>query len=84
VGELDSHSMLAAASHAQRLPLLCFAVLCMECLKACPHRSIEFRLRLPGVELWTSHKPLLPEVCLMFMLLGAGEARPPGMAGRRA
>jgi hypothetical protein len=43
----------------------------MECLKACPHRSIEFRLRLPGVELWTSHKPLLPEVCLMFMLLGA-------------
>ncbi|KAI3423796.1 hypothetical protein D9Q98_009634 [Chlorella vulgaris] len=46
-------------------------VLCMECLKACPHKSIEFRLRLPGVELWTSHKPMLAEVYLMFMLLGA-------------
>jgi polyferredoxin len=45
-------------------------VLCMECLKACPHRSIEFRLRLPGVDLWTTHKPLAAEVCLMFMLLG--------------
>lgn len=36
------------------------------------HRSIEFRLRLPGVDLWTTHKPLAAEVCLMFMLLGAG------------
>lgn len=35
-------------------------------------RSIEFRLRLPGVDLWTTHKPLAAEVCLMFMLLGAG------------
>jgi hypothetical protein len=25
------------------------------------------------VELWTSHKPMLAEVYLMFMLLGAGE-----------
>lgn len=46
-----------------------------ECLKACPHKSIEFRLRLPGVELWTSHKPLAAEICLMFMLLGSGERR---------
>lgn len=27
-------------------------VLCMECLKACPHDSIEFRLRLPGAGIW--------------------------------
>ncbi|EFN59248.1 hypothetical protein CHLNCDRAFT_56815 [Chlorella variabilis] len=27
-------------------------------------QSIEFRLRLPGVDLWTTHKPLLAEVCL--------------------
>lgn len=47
-------------------------VLCMECLKACPHRSIEFRFRVPGADLWdSSHTPLAAEVCLMFMLLGA-------------
>ncbi|GAB4815576.1 hypothetical protein N2152v2_002622 [Parachlorella kessleri] len=46
-------------------------VLCMECLKACPHRSVEFRLRPPGVELWTSHKATPAEAALMFMLLGA-------------
>lgn len=37
-----------------------------------PRRSIEVRLRLPGVDLWTTHKPLVAEVWLMFMLLGAG------------
>ena len=26
-------------------------VLCMTCLKACPHRSIEVRLRPPGIDL---------------------------------
>lgn len=36
-----------------------------------PCRSIEFRLRLPGVDLWTSHKPAWSEVMLQFMLLGA-------------
>jgi hypothetical protein len=29
------------------------------------------RLRLPGVDLWTSHKPTWYEVALQFMLLGA-------------
>ena len=44
----------------------------MECLKACPHRSIEFRFRVPGADLWdASHTPLAAEVCLMFMLLGS-------------
>ena len=26
------------------------------CLKACPNNSVEFRLRPPGIELWTTHK----------------------------
>ncbi|KAK9803256.1 hypothetical protein WJX72_000197 [[Myrmecia] bisecta] len=46
-------------------------VLCMECVKACPHNSVKLRLRLPGVDLWTSHKPMAAELALMFMLLGA-------------
>lgn len=46
-------------------------VLCMTCLKACPHRSVEFNLRPPGMELWTTHKSTLHEVCLLFLLFGA-------------
>lgn len=46
-------------------------VLCMTCLKACPHRSVELNLRPPGIELWTSHKPTYPEVCLLFLMFGA-------------
>jgi transcriptional regulator with AAA-type ATPase domain/NAD-dependent dihydropyrimidine dehydrogenase PreA subunit len=46
-------------------------VLCMTCLKACPHRSVEFNLRPPGIELWTTHQPRSYEVALMFLLLGA-------------
>lgn len=47
-------------------------VLCMECLKACPHRSIEFRLRAPAWDIFGGgHKPLAAEVALMYMLLGA-------------
>ncbi|MBD1910768.1 MULTISPECIES: sigma 54-interacting transcriptional regulator [unclassified Leptolyngbya] len=46
-------------------------VLCMTCLKACPHRSVEFNLRPPGIELWTTHKPTLHEVYLLFLLFGA-------------
>ena len=45
-------------------------VLCMTCLKACPHRSVEFNLRPPGIELWTSHRPQASEVALLFLLLG--------------
>lgn len=47
-------------------------VLCMTCLKACPHRSVELNLRPPGIELWTTHTPTYHEVCLLFLLLGAG------------
>jgi transcriptional regulator with AAA-type ATPase domain/NAD-dependent dihydropyrimidine dehydrogenase PreA subunit len=44
-------------------------VLCMTCLKACPHRSVEFNLRPPGIELWTTHLPRSYEVALLFLLL---------------
>ncbi|DBB11723.1 TPA: hypothetical protein ACH3X3_005889 [Trebouxia sp. C0006] len=46
-------------------------VLCMTCLKACPHKSVELRLRFPGTDLWSGHKALQSEVSLMFLLLGA-------------
>ena len=46
-------------------------VLCMTCLKACPHRSVEFNLRPPGIELWTTHTPVSHEVALLFLLWGA-------------
>ncbi|WP_017651260.1 sigma 54-interacting transcriptional regulator [Fortiea contorta] len=45
-------------------------VLCMTCLKACPHRSVEFNLRPPGIELWTTHVAHNYEVALLFLLLG--------------
>ncbi|MEL6578623.1 MAG: sigma 54-interacting transcriptional regulator [Cyanobacteria bacterium J06621_12] len=44
-------------------------VLCATCLKACPHRSVEFNLRPPGIELWTTHVPHGYEVALLFLLL---------------
>jgi polyferredoxin len=44
-------------------------VLCMTCLKACPHRSVEVNLRPPGIELWTTHQPRPYEVALLFLLL---------------
>ncbi len=44
-------------------------VLCMTCLKACPHRSVELNLRPPGIELWTTHTPRSYEVALLFLLL---------------
>jgi transcriptional regulator with AAA-type ATPase domain/NAD-dependent dihydropyrimidine dehydrogenase PreA subunit len=45
-------------------------VLCMTCLKACPHRSVEVNLRPPGIELWTTHIPRTYEVALLLLLLG--------------
>ncbi|MGB3404183.1 MAG: sigma 54-interacting transcriptional regulator [Microcoleaceae cyanobacterium] len=44
-------------------------VLCMTCLKACPHRSVEVNLRPPAIELWTTHVPRVYEVALLFLLL---------------
>jgi len=45
-------------------------VLCMTCLKACPHRSVELNLRPPAIELWTTHIPRSYEVALLLLLLG--------------
>jgi transcriptional regulator with AAA-type ATPase domain/NAD-dependent dihydropyrimidine dehydrogenase PreA subunit len=45
-------------------------VLCMTCLKACPHRSVELNLRPPGIELWTTHQPRAHEIALLLLLLG--------------
>jgi polyferredoxin len=45
--------------------------LCMTCLKACPHDSVQLRLRPPGLDLWSGHAATAGEVCLMFLLLGA-------------
>jgi transcriptional regulator with AAA-type ATPase domain len=44
-------------------------VLCMTCLKACPHRSVELNLRPPAIELWSTHLPREAEVALMMLLL---------------
>jgi len=46
-------------------------VLCMTCLKACPHRSVELNLRPPGIELWTTHVPHTYEVALLLLLLSS-------------
>jgi len=46
-------------------------VLCMTCLKACPHQSISLNLRPPGIELWTAHDASSYEVALLLLLLGA-------------
>lgn len=46
-------------------------VLCMTCLKACPHKSVELNLRPPGIALWTGHRSSSYEVALLLLLLGA-------------
>ena len=43
-------------------------------VQACPHDSVELRLRPPGIDLWTSHKPMAAELALQFTLLGAGSS----------
>ncbi len=45
-------------------------VLCMTCLKAFPHRSVEVNLRPPGIELWTTNVARSYEVALLLLLLG--------------
>ena len=39
--------------------------------QACPHSSVEVRLRPPAIDLWTSHTASAAEVALLFLLLGA-------------
>ncbi|NEP42072.1 MAG: 4Fe-4S binding protein, partial [Okeania sp. SIO2H7] len=45
-------------------------VLCMTCLKACPHRSVQVNLRPPAIELWTTNMERNYEVALLFLLFG--------------
>jgi transcriptional regulator with AAA-type ATPase domain/NAD-dependent dihydropyrimidine dehydrogenase PreA subunit len=70
-GEGQETSGCPLYSHPAQLEDNRDCVLCMTCLKACPHRSVEFNLRPPGIELWTTHQPRTSEVALMFLLLGA-------------
>ncbi|MBD3880949.1 sigma 54-interacting transcriptional regulator [Phormidium tenue FACHB-886] len=58
-------------SHPAQLEENRDCVLCMTCLKACPHRSVELNLRPPGIELWTTHTPTYAEVALLFLMFGA-------------
>ncbi len=45
-------------------------VLCMTCLKACPHRSVQLNLRFPTVDLLDHHRGFGAEVALLLLLLG--------------
>lgn len=45
-------------------------VLCMTCLKACPHRSVQLNLRFLAADLMENHQPLAAEVALLLLLLG--------------
>lgn len=70
-GEGQETSGCPLYSHPAQLQDNRDCVLCMTCLKACPHRSVELNLRPPGIELWTSHTPRSYEVALLFLLFGA-------------
>lgn len=45
-------------------------VLCMTCLKACPHRSVQLNLRFPTSDLLDNHRGFGAEVALLLLLLG--------------
>jgi polyferredoxin len=70
-GEGQDTSGCPVYSHPAQLQDNKDCVLCMTCLKACPHRSVELNLRPPGIELWTTHKSNWPEVALLFLLFGS-------------
>jgi polyferredoxin len=62
-------------SHPAQLTDNRACVLCGQCAKACPHRSVEFRFRPPAIDLWAApgsrHTPLEFEASMLLMLLGA-------------
>jgi NAD-dependent dihydropyrimidine dehydrogenase PreA subunit len=45
-------------------------VLCLTCVQACPHRSVQLRLRPPAADLQRSMDPLEGEVGLVLVLAG--------------
>ncbi len=45
-------------------------VLCMTCIKACPHRSVQLNLRFPTSDLLDNHQGFWAEVALLLLLFG--------------
>jgi polyferredoxin len=45
-------------------------VLCMTCLKACSHRSVQVNLRFPASDLLEDHQGFWAEAALLLLLLG--------------
>jgi hypothetical protein len=45
-------------------------MLCMTCLKACPHRSVQLNLRFPTSDLLDNHQGFWAEVALLLLLFG--------------
>lgn len=70
-GEGQATNGCPVYSHPAQLTDNRNCVLCMTCLKACPHQSVELNLRPPGIGLWTSHATSGYEVALLLLLLGA-------------
>ncbi len=57
-------------SHPAQLPDNRDCVLCMTCLKACPHRSVQLNLRFPTSDLLDNHRGFWAEVALLLLLFG--------------
>ena len=57
-------------SHPAQLPDNRDCVLCMTCLKACPHRSVQVNLRFPATDLLENHQGFWAEAALMLLLFG--------------
>ncbi len=57
-------------SHPAQLPDNRDCVLCMTCLKACPHRSVQLNLRFPTSDLLDHHRGFWAEVALLLLLFG--------------
>lgn len=70
-GEGQATNGCPVYSHPAQLTDNRNCVLCMTCLKACPHQSVELNLRPPGIQLWTAHTTSGYEVALLLLLLGA-------------
>lgn len=60
-------------SHPAHLTDNADCVLCMECVKACPHGSVQLRLRPPLADLTPAHAGRPHELAMLLMLLGAGD-----------
>ena len=68
-GDTQPTSGCNLCSHPAQLQDNRDCVMCMNCIKACPNYSGEVNLRIPGIDLWTTHKPKSYEVALLLLLL---------------